>query len=482
MTFALVFLVGIVLGALAALAPVVRRRRALEKKEEERQLAVQDRQRVIDFMHLMAEALGEGLTRQELHQRIVHASILCTGALSACLFERTSANTMRGTAVEGLFPPHRPLPEEVKSALTSRARFIEQVLKSEEFPVGEGVVGRVAQTGKAELIADAAADPMLVRHDDPALAVRSVIAVPIAFRDRFFGVLAVANPADDRAFTEMEFSLLRSLAEQAALALHNAEFLHLQIERKQLDLDLSLASSIQQMLLPRGTLDFPGLDVDARYRPAQKVSGDLFDLIPLSATRLGVVVADVSGKGISASLLMAICRTHLRQIALRHESPARALVELNRVMSDDTRGGQYVTIVYAVIDVAHHVVTFARAGHELPLFVRRDPATGVYRTEFIRSEGMAVGLVPDELFVGAIAERTVPFASGDTLVLYTDGITEAPNEEEKEFSGARLADALLGLHARPAREVSEGILDAVRRFAGDAPQRDDLTLVSVKRS
>jgi phosphoserine phosphatase RsbU/P len=89
-------------------------------------------------MHLMAEALGEGLSRQELHQRIVHASILCTGALSACIFERTPANTMRGVAVEGLFPPHRPLPDHVKGKLTTRAKFIEQVLKSEEFPVGRG--------------------------------------------------------------------------------------------------------------------------------------------------------------------------------------------------------------------------------------------------------------------------------------------------------------------------------------------------------
>ena len=125
------------LGALAVYLPLRRERRAAERGEEERQQATQDRQRVIDFMHLMAEALGEGLGRQELLQRIVHASILCTGALSACIFERTAAGTMRGVAVEGLFPPHRPLPEAIKAKLTSRAKFIEQVLKSEEFPVGE---------------------------------------------------------------------------------------------------------------------------------------------------------------------------------------------------------------------------------------------------------------------------------------------------------------------------------------------------------
>jgi phosphoserine phosphatase RsbU/P len=478
----LAFLIlGFALGALAMLARLRRERRAGERAQEQQQQAVQDRQRVVDFMHLMAEALGEGLGRQELLQRIVHASILCTGALSACIFEQTASNTMRGVAVEGLFPPHRPLSEAVKRKLTSRAKFIEQVLKSEEFPLDEGIIGRVAKSGQGELIADAAADPLIVKHDDPALAVRSVIAVPLIFRDRIFGVLAVTNPADDRAFTEMEFSLLRSLAEQAALALHNAEFLNLQIEKKQLDLDLSLARSIQQMLLPREAVTLPGLDLDARYAPAQKVGGDLYDLLPLSDTRLGIVVADVSGKGIPASLLMAICRTHLRQIAARHESPARALAELNRVLATDIHSGLYVTMLYAVIDVARQVVTFARAGHELPLFVRRDPASGVHRAEFVASEGMAVGMVPDELFSAVIADRTEPFASGDVLVLYTDGITEAPNEDDREFSGVRLADIVSARHSQTAREMNNRILESVLRFTGDVPQRDDLTLVTVKR-
>src|SRR5665213_4370544 len=139
-----VLVLGILLGALAMVLPLLAARRRLERQEEQKQQFAQDRKRVIEFMHLMAEALGEGLTLQELRQRIVHASILCTGALSACIFEETTAKTMRGVAVEGLFPPHRPIPEGIKSRLATRAKFIEQVLKSEEFPVGEGVVGRSA--------------------------------------------------------------------------------------------------------------------------------------------------------------------------------------------------------------------------------------------------------------------------------------------------------------------------------------------------
>jgi sigma-B regulation protein RsbU (phosphoserine phosphatase) len=476
------FLLCLLLAGVGALAVVISRlTKALDRAEEDRQKIEQERERIVDFMHHMVEALGEGLTRQALLQRIVHASILCSGALSACIFEKTAKNTMKGVAVEGLFPPHRPLDDAASGKLTTRAKFIEQVLKSEEFPAGEGIVGRVALTGIGELLADAATDPRIVKHDDPALAVRSVIAVPLTFRDHFFGVLAVTNPADDLPFSATDFALLQSLAEQAALALHNAEFLHLQLERKQLDLDLSLASGIQQMLLPRAAPDVPGLDLDARYSPAQKVGGDLYDLIVLSETRLAVVVADVSGKGIPASLLMAICRTNLRQIAPRHASPARVLAELNRVLAADLDTGLFVTMLYAVIDTAADTVTFARAGHELPLFARRDPASGVYLTEFVGSEGMPLGMVPDDLFEASIADRTEAFARGDVCVLYTDGITEAPNEEDKEFSGPRLADTVRTLHNRSAREMNDGILEAVRRFTGDTDQRDDFTLVTMRR-
>ena len=473
--------IGAVVGGAVMSIPWIRARRFAEQQEVEKQQFARDRQRVIDFMHLMAEALGEGLTLQELRQRIVHASILCTGALSACIFERTAADTLRGVAVEGLFPPHRPLAEGGTGGASTRAKFIEQVLSSEEFPVGEGIVGRVALTGRAEMIADAAADPRIVRHADPALAVRSVIVVPLTFRERSFGVLAVTNPADDQPFTEVEFSLLLSLAEQAALVLHNAAFLNLQIEKSQLDLDLSIARGIQQMLLPRQTAELPGLDLDARYQPAQEIGGDLYDIIALPENRLGLVVADVSGKGIPASLLMAIARTHLRQIAPRHESPARVLTELNRAIAAYIHGGIYVTVLYAVIDVARNSVSFARAGHELPLFGRVDPGNGGFRTHFVGSSGMPVGLVPDALFAESIVDQAAAFGSGDVLILYTDGVTEAPNEDGKEFSGARLADAVRSLHARSAREMNDGILESVRRFTGESVQHDDLTLVTVKR-
>ncbi|MEO6994410.1 MAG: GAF domain-containing SpoIIE family protein phosphatase, partial [Lacunisphaera sp.] len=425
--------------------------------------------------------VGERLPRDELFQRIVHAAILSTGALSACIFEKDRDNMMRGVAVEGLFPPHRPIPDTQRMKLGTRAKFIEQVLKSESFPVGEGVVGRVAATGQGVLVEHADDDPRIVKHNDPALTVHSVIASPIMVRKRLTGVLCVCNASDGRPFSATDYSLVETLAEQAGLAVHNADFLNLQADKQRIDIDLALASDVQRMLLPRMMPHVPGLDIDARYLAAQKVSGDLYDVFELGQNRIGVAVADVAGKGMSASLLMAICRTTLRQIAPLFESPALVLAELNRSMAVDMREGMYITMTYAMVDPQKNQVTIARAGHELSLFSRRDPATGAYLSEYVGSEGMPVGLVGPELFELAIEDRVLEFQPGTTLVLYTDGLTEAPNEHDKEFGGARLADALRASHAGSAREINDFILGAVESFSGETGLRDDYTLLTVKR-
>jgi phosphoserine phosphatase RsbU/P len=475
------FLLGAVLGSAIVYAFYWRAQREAARLEEERQTLLEERQIVLDYMHTMVDAVGERLPREELFQRIVHAAILSTGALSACIFEKGADSQMRGVAVEGLFPPHRPIPDTQRMKMGTRAKFIEQVLKSETFPVGEGLVGRVAATGRGELIANAAADPRMVKHDDAALAVRSVIAAPILVHKRLVGVLCVCNPADGLPFTGTDYSLVEALAEQAGLAVHNADFLALQVEKQRLDLDLGLASDIQQMLLPRAMPVVPGVDLDARYLAAQKVSGDLYDVFELGQGRLGLAVADVSGKGVSASLLMASCRAALRQIAPAHFSPARVLSELNRALTGDMREGTYITMVYAVVDAARNSVLLARAGHERPLLSRRTPDGGGFVSEFVSGEGMPIGLVEPALFDAVIEDQTLEFLPGSTLLLYTDGLTEAPNADGKEFGGARLADALRAAHAGPAGRINDAILDAVRQFTGEVGLRDDYTLLTVKR-
>ena len=436
------FVVGILLGALLVAFFYLALRREILELDEDRQYLKQEKQIVVEFMHNLVESIGEGVGREELFQRIVHAAVLSTGALSACIFERTEEDDLRGVASEGLFPPHRPLPPNTRGKLSTRAKFIEQILKSEVFAMGEGIVGSVAKTGQAVLIEDATKDPRIIKHEDPALEVRSIIVAPILFRKKVLGALAVVNPADGSAFSETDFSLVQSLAEQAGMAIHNSDLMSFQIEKSKLDMDLSLASSIQGMLLPQAFPNLPELDIDATYSPAQKVGGDLYDVFLLGEGRLGVAIADVSGKGIPASLLMAICQTNLRHFARLLNSPAEVLCALNREMSAEMREDMFITIIYAIIDTKKQTLTLARAGHELPLLIHSSDATSVVP---VASEGMALGMVPSEIFDAVIADGTVPFGSGDVLLMYTDGLTESMNAEGIEFSTQRLMKAMLTL-------------------------------------
>jgi phosphoserine phosphatase RsbU/P len=476
------FLLGLALGGAGALVVFWRDRREALRIDEERQVVTQETLIVVEFMHHMAEALATNPRREDLYQKIVHASILCTGATSACVFEILPGGMLRGAAVEGLFPPQRSIDAEAKALGLSRTALTERVLRSERIALGQGVVGQVAEARRGELISNTTLDGRVVKHGDPALEMRSMIAVPLIFADQFYGVLAVVNPADGQAFTEMDFSLVQSLSEQAALALRHAEFLHFQLEKNQLDLDLSLASSVQQMLLPREAPHVAGFDVAMRYAPAQKVSGDFYDVFAVSETRLAVAVGDVSGKGVAASLLMAICRTHLREIAPRFESPARVLRELQRALAGEIKKDMFVTLIYAVIDTEYDEVTFARAGHELPLFGHLDQISNSYAEQFVRSDGMAIGLVDETLFAEVITDQRMPLRLGDAFVLYTDGITEAVNGAGEEFSGVRLASVLRANHEQSASSISDAIELAVRVFVGDTPPRDDATLVTVKRA
>ncbi|MGJ3244091.1 MAG: SpoIIE family protein phosphatase [Opitutales bacterium] len=478
------FLFGLVLGLVLAGLTVYWLRRRLAGLVEEKQLLEQERQIVLEFMHNMVEAMGEGVERQPLFERITHAAIQSTGALSACVFVYDDeTKKLRGVSVEGLFPPHRPLPDSSKIKLITRAKYIEQVLKSEEFDIGEGIVGSVAQEGKGALVRDAMQDDRIHQHDDPALMVRSIIAVPIKFREELLGVLAVANPADGQAFNEIDFSLVENLAEQAGLAIHNADMMNLQIEKNRIDLDLSVASSIQSMLLPRSLPKHPGLDMAATYIPAQKVGGDLYDVFSLDDHRFGVAIADVSGKGVTGSILMAMTQTHLRHFARKLTSPAEVLTAMNHeLMAQGMRRDLFVTMIYGIADLEENTITFARAGHELPLIVRTNPNNRRIETIQAPSEGMALGMVPTDVFGKVIGDKSMPFNDGDQLVLYTDGVTETANEDGTEYAIGRLADVVRTLRDRPALEQNQGILESLERFSGTSQHADDITILTVKRT
>ncbi len=473
------FFLGVLTGILGTWLLLTEKSRQIKILEEEKQILRQEKQIVVEFMHNMVKAVTKGNDRTAMFQSMLHAAILSTGAMSACIFEKLKDDSLQGVAIEGLFPPQRELPEEYKSQMTTRTELLEKILRSENFKMGEGLIGQVAQSRQAELIPDAKKDPRIVRHKDPALKIRSIIVAPVLFQDTLIAVLAVANPANELPFTETDFSLVESLAEQMGLAIHNSDAMQLQIEKNKLDLDLELAGNVQSLLLPRTFPTSNKLEFAAHYIAAQKVGGDLYDVFAIDDNRTGVAIADVSGKGISASILMAICQTNLRHVSQQRDKPAEVLKMINRQMQGTMRIDMFITIVYAVIDQEKETITFARAGHELPLFYHRtNDSSGT--VEAVKSNGMALGMVPPEIFDATIEDITVPFRKNDVLVLYTDGVTESVNDEGEEYSEKRLTEILKKYGSGTAQFLLNHIVKDVHDFSAKAGQPDDFTLITVK--
>ena len=223
------------------------------------------------------------------------------------------------------------------------------------------------------------------------------------------------------------------------MAIHNSDVMNLRIERNKLDLDLTLASNVQQLMLPRKFQNISNFDIDTRFIPTQRVSGDFYDVIDLGDGKLGVAIADVSGKGIPASLIMAICQTNLRHYARQCEAPSEVFKLLNKELSQEMRKDMFITLIYGVFDSKKEEFTYARAGHEQPIVIHSKEFLEDCSVELLESKGMALGMVPSELFNGIIEDKTVPFKKEDCLILYTDGLTETSNNEDIEYSNKRLA-------------------------------------------
>ncbi|HEX3002315.1 MAG TPA: SpoIIE family protein phosphatase [Methanoregula sp.] len=248
-----------------------------------------------------------------------------------------------------------------------------------------------------------------------------------------------------------------------------------EIQRK--DTELSIAAEIQQSFLPEAMIPLNGFDIAGRNVMAKEVGGDFFDVIPLevipiSQHRLGLMIADVSGKGIPAALFMALSRIVVRVNGSWYpDQPAEAIRRANTIISADSKSGMFVTLFYATLNAENRVLTYVNAGHNPPLLSHADGSF-----EELEATGMAMGALKEAVYTEGrkILER------GDILVMYTDGITEAENNRQEMFGEARLRDAIARSRGMDSKTMMAKILDEVRAFSGDHPQSDDITLMIIR--
>jgi serine phosphatase RsbU (regulator of sigma subunit) len=252
-------------------------------------------------------------------------------------------------------------------------------------------------------------------------------------------------------------------------------------EKKRMEEELRIARQIQMSLLPPGPLEFAGLGLSALCVPAREVGGDYYDFFPLGDRRLGVLIADVSGKGTSAALYMAELKGLVLSLSQIYQSPRQLLLEVNRIISENLDTRSFITMTYAVLDLAAGTATFARAGHTPLMYFRGDG--GEAGTQVLVPNGLVVGLrIPGatEKFAELLEEQQIDLHRGDVLVLYTDGITEAMNRESDLFGDARLGRLIAEHGHLDAADLRERILREIESFVGTADQHDDMTMILIK--
>lgn len=445
---------------------------------------------LVDLMRALEKSLsdhtsaGVVIEKSVIYDSILFAACRGTRAMSVCIFRISDdKKTFYPIAMTGLFPFLEGVPAEMKTA--GHAETLRLYLKGDVYSVESPLFKQALSEGRAVILQHfPVRKGRFLMENLPALP-KSVIIVP-AYNSRGenVAVIAIANPRHRGLFTEYEIKLADALAQQASSAFEMRNMLEVLEAKRRLDSDLGVAAGIQQLLLPKRTPQAHSLDIATNYLPADRVGGDLYDVYDLGGDRVAAIVADVSGHGVSAALLMAICRTNFQRVASMCTSAADLLKLLARVMNKSFIRGKFLTIACAVIDTQRGTLTIARGGHERPILytadVKNHKVAGCKSLEFLDSKGIALGMAKPEVFYSVITEVSRPYKIGDVLVFYTDGLTEERNAEGEEFGASRLAAAVMNKGHCTAKELNEHILGEVKKFSGKDTFSDDVTLVSIR--
>ena len=350
----------------------------------------------------------------------------------------------------------------------------QQTIDAPEFQISRGVVERVAREGVPILTGDAQSDSQLsIQNSVMMLGLRSILCVPLQLKGKVLGVIYVDNNLFAGIFSKSHLELLTAIAASAAIAIENARLYQLAVEKGRMERELQLARDVQAGLLPRSTPDIPGWQFAAWWKPAREVAGDYYDFIFGEGGRIGLVIADVTDKGMPAALFMALTRSVVRASSALPGSAADCLNYANRLICADSANGMFVTLFYGQLDPATGELTYVNAGHNPPLLYRA--AAGELNQ--LRPTGAALGV--DESFI--LQQRVLTLDPGDTVLLFTDGATEAMDKNEQFFGQENLERVLWENRDSSAEKIIAAFENALREHIGDTAPYDDITLMVIKR-
>lgn len=391
------------------------------------------------------------------------------GAQSLCIF-KLEDDYLRAEGISGAFPPMF----NSQSYVLTKPRYILESLKRHKIKIGEGIIGEVAGSREPIFLENASDDPRTFETES-IVPIETLMAVPMIYEGNVIGVICAVNNRIEKPFSSEQFSRLKFMASQVVLAHNIVQIYSTLSEQQRINQELLFARQLQASLLPQ---KFPAWDqfvVHSFTRSAKEVSGDFYDFVEIDQNRLLLVVGDASGKGVPACMIMAMTRSFIRSKIRGFSSLEDLLKELNENLFRDTEEESFITLGCCLLDKKNSTVEYVRAGHTSLIMFRKNHLRQIF------PDGTALGLLPTEL--ADFDTFKFEFTPDTSLLLYTDGITEAVNANQEEFGETRLKEQLLKacMNKIPPVQVTETILEAVDDFAGSVDyQTDDQTMVIIK--
>jgi sigma-B regulation protein RsbU (phosphoserine phosphatase) len=303
-----------------------------------------------------------------------------------------------------------------------------------------------------------------------------VLSIPIHIKDDLVGALNFGEKPSGKAYSEEDIDLLKTLASQAAIAFENSRLQQEKISKQKIEEELHIARKIQMGLLPQAIDSIEGIEVSGFYNPAKLIGGDFYDVIRLSDTKMLVVVADVSGKGIPAAIYMSKVQAMIQFASVVFKTPKEILIEVNKLIHQKIDRKSFITTVVALFDLDKMVAKICRAGHNPVIY----SVNGKF--EFLKSRGMGLGLDTEHYFEDVLEEIELPISAENLFIFYSDGLTEAMNHNREEFGTDKVFDIVAKNRHLPCVTIQKELIDSVSEFRAGAEQNDDITLVVARIS
>jgi len=344
-------------------------------------------------------------------------------------------------------------------------------------PKGKGIVGSAIEARKLIRVDRPDEDPRFYREADEKTGwkTKALLAAPLLDGEECLGAIEFLNPMGRPAFTEGDEHMVEYFAGLVAAALVRIRAHDAALERAQVQRDLDLARELQGGLLPKifpTREESPGIEIFARLDPAKEVSGDLYDFFFVEPGKLCFVVGDVSGKGIAAGIFMAVTRTLIRATAIPGRTPLEMLTRVNAQLAKENQANLFVTMILGVVDTKSGRIVYGQGGHNPPVLLSSDG-----KPAYEPPGGMPLGVFEDAKF----GERELQLKVGETLLVYTDGVTEAMNQARDLFGEERLLEAVAQRASLTAEKLTECVVEKVEDFVREAERSDDITLLAIKR-